>query len=206
MALGMTRSASSPSLAGTQTSSGLLLSSFSGTATLRMPPPAASSGCCEVRRRDAIPGYRGYIPGKTSETVFGGTFTQANAAAHEMRPASETSGMRERQGLDWTAPQEKVSRRRSPAECGLWTKMQHETHWMNGGQQPVDHGPAVSGYTGHGLLRLKSGTAATSEYLEPGRRFELEHTLTRVRDCQPFDAHRPLMPGYSGHIRNRTIQ
>lgn len=36
--------------------------------------------------RSALPGYRGYIPGKKAETVFGESFRVANAVSLEMRP------------------------------------------------------------------------------------------------------------------------
>ncbi|KAF4652866.1 hypothetical protein FOZ61_009354 [Perkinsus olseni] len=37
------------------------------------------------RTRTALPGYRGYIPAKTSETVFGARFTEANNTAADQR-------------------------------------------------------------------------------------------------------------------------
>lgn len=39
--------------------------------------------------RTSLPGYRGFIPGKKSETVFGETFRVANAVSQEIRPPRE---------------------------------------------------------------------------------------------------------------------
>uniref|UniRef100_A0A7S2NXX6 Uncharacterized protein n=1 Tax=Zooxanthella nutricula TaxID=1333877 RepID=A0A7S2NXX6_9DINO len=169
-----------------------------GSSAVAVPPVAV----CEHLRRDALPGYKGFIPGKRADTVFGERFSQVNAACHAMRPRPQETRTADH---TWRCPPEVPTCRRGQGDVYLWAMLQQETPWINGGRQPRSHGPATLGYGGHDAFR-QSRAEPLVETLGGGRRHELSSTMRTDRDCHPFDVHRPALPGYSGHLRQRSIQ
>lgn len=53
-------------------------------------------------QQGSIPGYSGYMPGRTSEDVHGATFAEANALASEARAARARRGQRPKSGAGAT--------------------------------------------------------------------------------------------------------
>jgi len=189
----LTRSESCP--AG-KTASGLPASSLLGSTVVQVAPVLR----CQERRRDATIGYRGFIPGLKAETVYGTSRGRANSIAHGIRPIAYQEPL---PAKDWSAPLDATQSVRSKADVAEWTYHQHHTRWM-GGELPVDYGPAIPGYAGHRNFRRQL-QQPLRETLATGERHSLDILLPADRECQPFEAHRARIPGYTGHVRYRSL-
>eukprot|EP00929_Paragymnodinium_shiwhaense_P027449 TRINITY_DN16110_c0_g1_i1.p1 TRINITY_DN16110_c0_g1~~TRINITY_DN16110_c0_g1_i1.p1 ORF type:complete len:276 (+),score=30.95 TRINITY_DN16110_c0_g1_i1:279-1106(+) len=170
---------------------------------------------CLEKRRDATLGYRGFIPGIKSETVFGAEKPHANMIATMIRPhAGPDDGGREFRAFNWACAPDYPEGRRPEATCAAWARCQQACPpVLNGGKEPAKNfGQAMQGYSGHRSLRLgrpRSGErkpgVSLNDTLERGGRLSLNHTMRSERECQPWDRFRSTMPGYSGHIRGKAV-
>lgn len=170
---------------------------------------------CLDKRRDATLGYRGYIPGVKSETIYGAENTHANMIATMIRPhAGPDDGGRSARAYNWNVLPDDPEGKRLPATCAKWAKLQQACPpVLNGGTQPSKNfGQAMQGYSGHRSFRLgrqepvdQKIRTGLKETLERGGRLQLNQTMNPARECQPWDMFRSTMPGYSGHIRGKAV-
>eukprot|EP00401_Gymnodinium_catenatum_P031503 CAMPEP_0117595802 /NCGR_PEP_ID=MMETSP0784-20121206/73958_1 /TAXON_ID=39447 /ORGANISM="" /LENGTH=234 /DNA_ID=CAMNT_0005398011 /DNA_START=48 /DNA_END=752 /DNA_ORIENTATION=- len=195
----LARSMSNP--AGVASVAGLPASRLLKSTPLRVP----GVGQCIEKRRDATLGYRGCIPDLRSESVFGGSQTHANAIAHLIRPQlldGERQNALRGSGTEWTVAPDYPAGKRTQAACAAWTALHHAS-------SPAidlrDHGPGISGFSGHATLRVVHPSNDLTKTLPQDTHHRLNHTMRSDRDCQPFEAHRAAMPGYAGHIRSRSV-
>jgi len=188
-------SASTPALS--MTISGLPADVLARSSAVRVSPVDS----CEAKRRDSTVGYRGFVPGKAAETVFGEGEVKTREACYAIRPAPSSVAVKD---YTWqTAPDDPIGRR-SREDVATWAHLQQYTPWINGGRQPRDYGPATLGYGGKSCFRL-TRAAAPAETVGASGTLKLEHTMRKDRDVQPFDMHRSLMPGYAGFIRHQAV-
>jgi hypothetical protein len=189
-------------------SSGLLVT----TAGLPSGPLLRSSGeqvlaSAAGAPRDPIPGYRGFMPAVKAETVWGGSFAKAKVLSNEMRPPPGSDPQPPpAETYEWRKPPDDPQGIRGQKDCAVWAYLQQEQPelplWRGG---EIRHfGPAIPGFCGNAVLRKsKRPGQEPAGHLEPGTRLELPTSMREDRDCQPYDVHRPAIPGYSGHIRHR---
>lgn len=168
---------------------------------------------CLTKKKDAILGYRGFIPGKRSETVYGAGQTHANVVAHTIRPHPGPQTFREPgDEYNWYTAPDAPQRRRDDNTAAEWAK-HHQAcpPTLNGGVQTRSYGSAMQGYCGHRSIKMEKSCAGSWDTHTLGHthalgsRLELGHTMTTDRDCQPMEVHRAAIPGYSGHIRGRHV-
>merc|ERR1719215_1066169 len=95
-------------------------SGVSADLILGSTPVQVSVAPCEVKRRDAMPGYRGFVPGKKAETVFGQTFMQANESSHGFRPGPATVLEPEHR---WNTADERPQKRRHRGDVAEWARL-----------------------------------------------------------------------------------
>lgn len=200
----LSRAMSSPD--GVITASGLPASKLLNSTAVRVGGATA----CSEPRKDAIVGYRGFIPGVTSETIYGASKCHANVIAHTMRPhAGENLYRRHGEEYEWKCAPDAPIGRRSETSCTAWTEKLHACPPpLNGGTQPRHFGSAMQGFCGHKSMRLERPSIARGQLgdtLGHGGRLLLDHTMSRDRETQPFEMHRIANPGYSGHIRGRSV-
>ncbi|CAK0852686.1 unnamed protein product [Prorocentrum cordatum] len=181
----------------------VILKSSAEQARRHLEVPEGSE--CGVVR--VLASYRGFMPGVKSETVFGTTAARANAHSGELRaPPSGEPRPAPAEAYEWTVPLDRVQGVRSQQDCEIWAFTQQEQPqlpaWMGGERR--EHGPAVPGYGGHSALRRSRRPGQQPAGAMPaGARLELDCRMPTDRDCQPWDVHRPVMPGYAGFIRRR---
>lgn len=166
--------------------------------------PAVSR--CERPRKEAITGYRGFIPGVKAETVWGTNTTKAMGMAHEFRQHDRIPYVE----VPWNCPPDAPQCVRSEKDTMHWTSKQAlpASPYQKPGPR---HADAIVGFSGHECLRNRKSSSLTraphvpAHEKEPGSRHCLPVTMDPDRECQPWDQHRVAMPGYSGHVRNRSI-
>lgn len=223
----LTKSRSDPSLL--RTASGLPARSMLGTSTMVQVP--AVSQCLEKRHGSTV-GYRGFIPGKRAETVFGTTHTQGTFDSQSIRPYYEGRNVNHSRTLgrsifeEWNVPDDHPRRgnyKRNTRDVMEWTRRQEKPSssgipgygtrrhldgeaYCEGEHRPLDMGPGIPGYSGHRNFATRQGADVSAEPSRVGPRgIELDATMSTDRECHPWDVHRPKMPGYTGHIRLRSV-
>ncbi|CAJ1453847.1 unnamed protein product [Effrenium voratum] len=185
-----------------RTTCGLSMHSFMSNSAMRVP----GTRPLEELRRDHVEGYRGFVPGVKSETVYGARSTVINNMASDIRPLDFQ--LTQEEAYHWNRPPDKPQKLRSFADCETWRTWQQDPkyNWM-GGEQTRTAGPGGPCYTGHRNFRASHPKlqADAPERMQLGER----HSLTRHlgdRDCHPVDQIRPLMPGYRGFLPGRKLQ
>lgn len=166
--------------------------------------PAVSK--CERPKRDATTGYRGFIPGIKSETVWGANQTKAFKMAHEFRPHSYTQSL---QPDEWNCPPDVIQCVRPEDSVVRWTASQAlpQEAYVKPGPR---HADAAMGFSGHQSMRNRKTSSLTIAphqpiiHLAAGERHCLPVKMHLERDYQPWDEHRVAVPGYSGHVRGRS--
>ncbi|KAF4672045.1 hypothetical protein FOL47_000985 [Perkinsus chesapeaki] len=83
--------------------------------------------------RTALPGYRGYIPAKTSETVFGARFAEANNTASDQRDYYEVTAKAGKPAYAESASSvhEAVQGKKGLCEIVRGTDLRHSTNYGN---------------------------------------------------------------------------
>lgn len=179
---------------------------------------------CIDKRRDHTLGYRGFIPGLKAETVYAASKSHAAVISHGIRPRAgpdDGVGLHHKPGEEytWHCAPDYPSRKRMVRDCSNpnvsciqeWANQEQGCPPLtNGGSQPRHYGEGIQGFSGHHSLRLGQPRMMnmTTDTLAFSNRLSLAHTMSvhpDDRDCQPFDAHRASIPGYSGHIKGRHV-
>eukprot|EP00933_Yihiella_yeosuensis_P001354 TRINITY_DN102198_c0_g1_i1.p1 TRINITY_DN102198_c0_g1~~TRINITY_DN102198_c0_g1_i1.p1 ORF type:complete len:218 (+),score=25.95 TRINITY_DN102198_c0_g1_i1:142-795(+) len=195
----VSRSHSTPG--GFRTTSGLPASALHASQAVKVP----AVDRCHEPRRDAITGYRGFIPGVKAESIWGTNTVKVNRMAHGFRPVEYHQPGEH----VWNCPPDPPQQVRDRKEVENWHTLQADPHsgWM--GNQPLERhtGPGKQGFTGHRSMRHSRTTLQPleAETLRLGERHSLTRTMTTDRDCHPVDVHRVSIPGYMGFLPGKKL-